>query len=205
MNIDLSRRSFLKLAGAGAAATSLGAMGFEAAEAATAAHVRAFKLATATETRNVCTYCSVACGILMYSRGDLAAGEKAELIHIEGDADHPTNRGTLCPTRETERGTLRVEIKSVNHRFFNSSIRLPSGADRWEDISWEDAFDKIARAIKDDRDANFIAENAEGVTVNRWTTAGFLAASGSTNESAWTTYKVVRSLGIVGFDNQARV
>ncbi|EBW2381195.1 molybdopterin oxidoreductase, partial [Salmonella enterica subsp. enterica serovar Enteritidis] len=63
----------------------------------------------------------------------------------------------------------------------------------------------IARALKDDRDQNFIEKNAQGVTVNRWTTTGFLAASGSTNETAWLTYKAVRSMGIVGFDNQARV
>ena len=86
MNIDLSRRSFLKIAGAGVAATSLGALGFGDAEAAEQAHVRAFKLASTTETRNTCTYCSVACGILIYSKGDVAAGEQAvitlSLIHI---------------------------------------------------------------------------------------------------------------------------
>jgi formate dehydrogenase major subunit len=116
MNIDLSRRSFLKLAGAGAAATSLGAMGFGAAEAATAAHVRAFKLATTTETRNVCTYCSVACGILMYSKGDLSAGETAELIHIEGDADHPTNRGTLCPKGAALKDFVKSETRATKPR-----------------------------------------------------------------------------------------
>ena len=79
MNIELSRRGFLRLAGAGVAATSLGAMGFGEAEAAEAAHVRAFKLTTTTETRNTCTYCSVACGIIMYSKGDVKAGEKLEL------------------------------------------------------------------------------------------------------------------------------
>ena len=88
MNMSISRRGFLKLAGASIAATSLGAMGFSDAEAAEAAHVRPFKLATTTETRNICTYCSVACGIIMYSKGDLAAGEKAELIHIEGGRHH---------------------------------------------------------------------------------------------------------------------
>ncbi len=107
MNIDLSRRSFIKLSGAGVAATSLAAMGFHEAEAAEAAHVRDFKLATMTETRNICTYCSVACGVIMYSKGDLAAGEKAELIHIEGDADHPTNKGTLCPKVRRLRITSR--------------------------------------------------------------------------------------------------
>ena len=97
MNSEVSRRHFLKAAGTGVAGTALGAFGFSAAEAMVAAHVRPFKLAKTTETRNTCPYCSVACGIIMYSRGDIKKGEKAEIIHIEGDPDHPTNRGTLCP------------------------------------------------------------------------------------------------------------
>lgn len=199
MNIDLTRRSFLKLTGAGVAATSLGAMGFGQAEAAVAAHVRDFKLATTTETRNICTYCSVACGIIMYSKGDLAAGEKADLIHIEGDADHPTNRGTLCPKGAALKSYVKAETRLTHPRY-----RAP-GSDRFQEISWDEAFDKIARAIKDDRDANLVERNDKGVTVNRWTSTGFLAASATTNETAWMTYKVVRSMGIVGFDNQARV
>jgi formate dehydrogenase major subunit len=199
MNIDLSRRSFMKLSGAGVAATSLAAMGFQAAEAAEAAHVRDFKLATMTETRNICTYCSVACGIIMYSKGDLAAGEKAELIHIEGDADHPTNKGTLCPKGAALKDYVKAETRLTHPR-----IRRP-GSDRFEEITWDEAFDKIARAVKDDRDANLIEKNADGVQVNRLTTTGFLAASATTNETAWATWKVVRSLGLVGFDNQARV
>ncbi|VDC31504.1 Formate dehydrogenase-O major subunit precursor [Pseudogemmobacter humi] len=199
MNIDLSRRGFMKLAGAGVATTSLGAMGFHEAEAAEAAHVRDFKLATTTETRNICTYCSVACGIILYSKGDLAAGEKAELLHIEGDADHPTNRGTLCPKGAALKSYVRAETRLTRPRY-----RAP-GADKFQDISWDEALDKIARAVKDDRDANLIERNAEGVPVNRLTTTGFLAASATTNETAWATWKVVRSLGIVGFDNQARV
>ena len=199
MTVELSRRSFLKLAGAGAAASTLGAMGFGTAEAATAAHVREFKLATTTETRNICTYCSVACGVIMYSRGDLNAGEQAELLHIEGDADHPVNRGTLCP----KGAALKSYVKSES-RLTHPRIRRP-GSDRFEEISWDEALDKIARAVKDDRDANLIERNEEGLTVNRWTTTGFLAASATTNETSWLTYKTVRSMGIVGFDNQARV
>ena len=94
------------------------------AEAATAAHVRAFKLATTTETRNTCTYCSVACGIIMYSRGDLSAGEKAELIHIEGDADHPTNRGTLCP----KGAALKSYVKAAT-RLTRPRIRRPGAGE----------------------------------------------------------------------------
>ena len=199
MNMDLSRRSFLRLTGAGVAATSLGALGFGEAEAAVTAHVRAFKLATTTETRNTCPYCSVACGIIMYSRGDVKAGETAELLHIEGDADHPTNRGTLCP-----KGAALKDFVKAPTRLTVPRVRKP-GSDRFEEITWEEALDKIARALKDDRDANLIQTNEAGVPVNRWTTTGFLAASATTNETAWLTWKVVRSMGIVGFDNQARV
>lgn len=199
MNIDLTRRSFLRLAGAGVAATSLGAMGFGEAEAAEAAQVRAFKLVATTETRNTCTYCSVACGIIMYSKGDLKAGEKAELIHIEGDADHPTNRGTLCPKGAALKNTVLAPTRLTQPRY------RAAGATEFQDVTWDEALDRIARAIKDDRDANLVTTDKDGVEVNRWTTAGFLAASATTNETAWTTYKVVRSMGIVGFDNQARV
>lgn len=199
MNIDLSRRGFLRLAGAGVAATSLGAMGFGEAEAAEAAHVRAFKLATTTETRNTCPYCSVACGVIMYSRGDVKAGETAELIHIEGDVDHPTNRGTLCPKGAALKDFVKAPLRLTQPR------HRAAGAAEFQPISWDEALDKIARALKDDRDANMVQVNQDGVPVNRWTTTGFLAASATTNETAWLTYKTVRSMGIVGFDNQARV
>src|SRR5258708_10336231 len=97
MNLELSRRHFLAGAGAGLAATSLGALGFASIETAYADSIRPFKLVGTTQTHNTCTYCSVACGIIIYSKGDLTKGEKAEVTHIEGDVDHPTNRGTLCP------------------------------------------------------------------------------------------------------------
>lgn len=198
MNVDLSRRGFLKLTGAGVAATSLGALGFGEAEAAEVAHVRAYKLATTTETRNTCTYCSVACGIIMYSKGDVRQGN-ADIVHIEGDVDHPTNRGTLCP-----KGAALKDIVKAPTRLTQPMLRRP-GSERFEPITWDAALDKIARAMKDDRDANLVTTNAAGVPVNRWTTTGFLAASATTNETAWATTKVVKALGIAGFDNQARV
>ena len=92
----LSRRGFIKITGAGLAASSLGALGFGAAGEALAASVRPFKLAAAAETRNTCTYCSVACGILIYSPGDRAKNAMSDIIHIEGDPDHPVNRGTCA-------------------------------------------------------------------------------------------------------------
>ncbi len=199
MNMELSRRQFLGAAGAGVAATALGALGFGEIEAAHAEAIRAFKLVSTTETRNTCPYCSVACGVIMYSKGDRKKGERAEIIHIEGDTDHPTNRGTLCP-----KGAALLDFVKSETRLKYPMIRKP-GSDRFERVSWDDALDRIARLMKDDRDANFIQKNKDGVTVNRWITTGFLAASATTNETAWETYKVVRSAGMLVFDNQARV
>ena len=199
MNMELSRRHFLKGAGAGLAGTTLGAFGFGDIESAYAAAIRPFKLANLTETRNTCPYCSVACGIIMYSKGDLKKGEKADIVHIEGDSDHPTNRGTLCP-----KGAGLLDMVKSETRLKYLMIRKP-GSNKFERVSWDAALDRIARLMKDDRDANFIAKNNDGATVNRWVTTGFLAASATTNETAWTTYKVVRSAGMLVFDNQARV
>jgi len=186
-------------ASAGLAGTTLGALGFGEIEAAHAAAIRPFKLATLTETRNTCTYCAVGCGIVMYSKGNLAKGEKAEITHIEGDTDHPTNRGTLCP-----KGAALLDMVHSKTRLKTPMIRKP-GSDKFEPVSWDVALDRIARLMKDDRDKNFIEKNNDGVTVNRWLTTGFLAASATTNETAWCTYKVVRSAGMLAFDNQARV
>ncbi len=200
MNIEVSRRHFMKMAGTGVAGTALGAFGFTAAEAMIAAHVKPFKLAKATETRNTCTYCSVACGIIMYSRGDIKKGEKAEIIHIEGDCGPSNKSRNAMPQGCRAARYCACRRPAPNTRKFAS--RAPS---EWKRISWDEALDRIARLMKDDRDQNFIATNKDGVTVNRWTTTGFLAASATTNETAFLTYKVVRSTGMVVFDNQARV
>jgi formate dehydrogenase major subunit len=199
MNMELSRRQFLGAAGVGIAGTALGAFGFGEVEAAHAKAIRTFKLVNTTETRNTCPYCSVACGVIMYSKGDLKKAEKAEIIHIEGDTDHPTNRGTLCP-----KGAALLDFVKADTRLKYPMIRKP-GSDKFERVAWNDALDRIARLLKDDRDGNFVQKNNDGVTVNRWTTTGFLAASATTNETAFVTYKVVRSAGMLVFDNQARV
>jgi formate dehydrogenase major subunit len=199
MNMEVSRRQFMRGAAAGIAGTALGALGFGDVEMAYATSIRAWKLASLTETRNTCPYCSVACGVIMYSKSDLKAGEKADIIHIEGDPDHPTNRGTLCP-----KGAALLDFVHSKTRTLYPQIRKPS-SDKFERVSWEMALDRVARLMKDDRDKNFVAKNSDGVTVNRWLSTGFLAASATTNETAWATYKVVRSAGILAFDNQARV
>jgi formate dehydrogenase major subunit len=135
----------------------------------------------------------------MYGLGDGAKNATASLFHIEGDPDHPVNRGTLCP-----KGAGLVDFIHSKSRLQYPEYRAP-GSDKWQRIGWDDALDRIAKLLKADRDANFIEKNADGLTVNRWLSTGMLAASASSNEVGYLTHKVVRSLGILAFDNQARV
>jgi formate dehydrogenase major subunit len=135
----------------------------------------------------------------MYSLGDRSKNARSEIIHIEGDPDHPVNRGTLCP-----KGASLLDFVQSPDRLRFPEYRAP-GSDRWERVTWEWAMDRIARLMKDDRDKNFVARNAAGLTVNRWPTVGLLAASASANESGYITHKVWRALGGAAIDNQARV
>jgi len=194
---DMTRREFLTFTSTTLVGSSLVTLGFSPREA--LAEVREFKLARATETRNTCPYCSVACGVLMYSLGDTSKNAKASIFHIEGDPDHPVNRGTLCP-----KGAGLVDFIHSPNRLQYPEYRAP-GSDNWQRISWNDALDRIARLMKQDRDANFVAKTEDGLTVNRWLTTGMLAASASSNETGYITHKVARSLGLLAFDNQARV
>ena len=194
---SVTRRQFLKLSAAGLGASSLAVLGFSPGEV--LAEVRQFKLARTTETRSTCPYCSVSCGLIMYSLGDKAKNSPAEIIHIEGDPDHPVNRGTLCP-----KGAGLLDFVHSPNRLKYPEYRAP-GSDKFVRISWNEAFDRIARLMKDDRDKNFETKNAAGVSVNRWLSTGMLAASASSNESGYLTHKVARSLGLLAFDNQARV
>jgi len=197
--MTLSRRGFIQLTGAGLAASSLGALGFAAAGPALADSMRPYKLTHATETRNTCTYCSVACGILIYSLGDKSINATSDIIHIEGDPDHPVNRGTLCP-----KGSALLDVVHAPTRLKVPRYRAP-GSNEFKEVTWDFALDRIAKLMKEDRDANFIAQNATGATVNRWISTGMLAASASSSETAYLTWKVARSFGMLVFDNQARV
>jgi formate dehydrogenase major subunit len=195
--MSFTRRQFIKLSASGIGATSLTALGFSPTRV--LAEVRTFKLARTTETRNTCPYCSVGCGVILYTLGDKSKNAKADVIHVEGDPDHPVNRGTLCP----KGASLLDFVKSPNRLRF-PEYRSP-GSDKWERVTWDFALDKIARLMKDDRDKNFTQKNAAGATVNRWTSTAFLAASASSNETGSITGKVIRALGGLGVDNQARV
>ena len=193
--METTRRDFFKIAAVGGAAATV--FGFDLKPA--YAQLRELKIARATETRSTCPYCAVGCGVLIYTIGDRAKNVTPQVIHVEGDPDHPTNRGTLCP-----KGAALLDFVKAPTRLTKPRYRGP-GESAFKDISWDEALDRIARLMKDDRDKNFVTKNKNGLVVNRWLSTGFLAASASANEAAWITYKVVRGAGILTFDNQARV
>ncbi len=195
--MQVNRRQFFKLSAASIGGSSLAALGFSPSDA--LAEVRTFKLERTTETRNTCPYCSVACGIILYSLGDRAKNAKSEIIHIEGDPDHPVSRGSLCP-----KGAGLLGFVHSESRITFPEYRAP-GSESWQRVTWDWALGRISKLMKEDRDRHFIARNEQGQTVNRWPTIGFLAASASSNEAGYITHKVLRSLGVVALDNQARV
>ena len=195
--MDMHRRDFFRVSGAGLVGSSLVVLGFSPTAA--LAETRSFKLSRTTETRNTCPYCSVGCGIIMYSLGDKSKNVVSDIVHIEGDSDHPVNRGTLCP-----KGAGLLDFVHSENRLKYPEIREP-GSKEWKRVSWDEAMTRLTKMIKADRDANFVAKTNDGKVVNRWTTTGMLCASASSNESGYITHKAMRSLGMLVFDNQARV
>jgi len=135
----------------------------------------------------------------MYTLGDKAKNVKSRIIHIEGDPDHPVSRGTLCP-----KGAGLLDMVHSPNRLTHPEVR-EAGSNEWKQISWDEAFTRVAKHMKDDRDANFVETNDKGVTVNRWNTTGFLMSSAASNESGYLSVKAARGLGMVALDTQARI
>src|SRR5712672_1330305 len=192
--MSLSRREFFKV-GTGSAAALL--LGFDARPV--MAQAKELKIARTTETRSTCPYCSVSCGVIIHTLGDKSKNVKPSVVHVEGDPDHPINRGTLCPKGIT----LRDDITSPS-RLTVPQVRRP-GSDKWEPISWDKAISEIARQIKETRDRTFVAKNAKGETVNRAPGMGIIGGCTDTNEFNFLMLKTVAALGIPYRDTQARV
>ena len=190
----MERRTFLKVFAAGTSAT---AIGFDLRPA--RAELRELKIARTTETRSICPYCAVSCGVIIHTLGDKAKNVRPTVVHVEGDPDAPTNRGTLCP----KGSTLKYDIDNPN-RILTPKVRRP-GSDHWEDISWEDAVQQIARHIKTSRDKTFVAKNAKGQTVNRTPGIAMIGGCTDTNEFNYLQWKVITALGVPYRDSQARV
>src|SRR5690606_14856341 len=140
--MEMSRRQFFRVTGAGLASSSLAALGFS--PTATLAATREFKLARTTETRSTCPYCSVSCGLVIYTMGDNAKNVRPSIVHIEGDPDHPVSRGTLCP-----KGAGVMDMIQSPNRVLHPQVREP-GSNEWKRISWEEALDRVAKHMKAD-------------------------------------------------------
>src|SRR5215468_10219192 len=190
-----SRRDFLKIGAVGGAAAAV--FGFDLKPA--FAQLRVLKIARANETRSTCPYCSVSCGVIINSIGDRAKNVTPQVVHVEGDPDHPINRGTLCP----KGASLEQDILN-ERRLLKPQVRRPGGT-QWEDISWEQAYSEITRHIKKTRDETFIETDANGKTVNRCESIAFNGGCTDTNEFNYLVVKTMRSLGLVYIENQARV
>jgi formate dehydrogenase major subunit len=193
--METSRRDFFKIAAVGGTAATV--FGFDLAPA--YAQMRVLKIARATETRSTCPYCSVSCGVIIYTLGDKAKNVTPQVIHVEGDPDHPINRGTLCP----KGASLEQDILNPR-RLIKPQVRRPGGTD-WEDISWGDALNEIAQRVKKSRDETFVEKDAQGHTVNRCEGIAFSGGCTDTNEFNFLVVKTMRSLGVCYLENQARV
>lgn len=193
--MEVSRRTFIKTTLAGGAAVS--AFGFDVKPV--YAQTQALKIARTSETRSTCPYCSVSCGVIIHTLGDRARNATPQVVHVEGDPDHPINRGTLCP----KGASLEQDILN-ERRLTKPQVRRP-GSDHWEDISWDDAINEIARKIKDTRDATFIEKDKDGRTVNRCEGIAWAGGCTDTNEFNYLAVKTMRSLGVCYLETQARV
>ena len=193
--MDATRRDFLKVTTLGGVAASV--FGFDLAPA--YAQLRSLRIARATETRSTCPYCAVACGVIIYTSGDKAKNVTPQVIHVEGDPDHPVNRGTLCP----KGASLEQEIVSPR-RLTKPQVRRPGGTD-WQDISWDDAINEIGACVKKSRDETFVTKDGRGHTVNRCEGVAFIGGCTDTNEMNYLIVKSMRSMGVCYIENQARV
>ena len=194
MSTHPTRRTFLKI-GAGGMAVSV--LGFDLQAA--CAQARTLKIARTTETRSTCPYCSVSCGVIIHTIGDKAKNVTPQVVHVEGDPDHPINRGTLCP-----KGSSLYHDILNDRRLLKPQVRRP-GSDHWEDISWEKAYSEIARHVKKTRDDTFIEKDKDGRTVNRCEGIAFTGGCTDTNEFNYLAVKAMRSLGVCYLENQARL
>lgn len=197
--MNVTRRSFLKLTGAGTMTVLLGELGFDLSSV--SAQVQNFKIRTAKATPTICPYCGVGCGILVYS-------ENGKPVNTEGDPDNPINQGSLC-----SKGSALYQIHANERRLQKPLYRAP-GSDRWEEKDWDWMLDRIAEKVKTTRDKTFITKETITdektkarieVTVNRTDAIASLGGAALDNEECYILQKLMRGLGVVYLEHQARI
>jgi formate dehydrogenase major subunit len=194
---EVTRRQLLKGGAAGAAAVGVSALGFDEAVAKATTVKQGLRIEGATVSHSVCPYCAVGCALLAYTRK--GADGKVELLQIEGDPDSPVNEGRLCP-----KGASAMELAVSRRRLEGPLYRAP-GARDWKRISWDAALDKLARNIKAARDRTFVTKDDDGNVVNRCEGIAFAGGAAFSNEEGYLATKLMRGLGLVYLEQQARV
>ena len=194
---ELTRRDVLKVGAGGAALGGLSALGFDVAVAEATTVKQELRIEGAAVSRSVCPYCAVGCSLLAYTRK--ARNGKAELLQIEGDPDSPINEGTLCP-----KGASAMELAISKRRLQNPLYRAP-GAREFKRISWNEALDMLAERVKAARDRTFVTKDDDGNVVNRTEGLAFAGGAAFSNEEGYLAAKLMRGLGLVYLEQQARV
>src|SRR5215831_18191379 len=191
----VSRRDFLKSTAAGGFALG-GLLGLGVDLRAAQAHVRSLKIANGKEVPSVCPYCAVGCGQLVSVR-------EGKIINIEGNPESPINRGTLCP-----KGAATYQLAVNPNRITKVLHRKPGGTE-WEPMSLDDAMDRIAELTKKTRDDTFQRtwKNPQGVDKRVNHTLAIASLGGATMDNEWNYVqaKLMRALGVVYIENQARI
>jgi formate dehydrogenase major subunit len=194
---ELTRRQLLK-AGAGSAGLALiplaNPLGFDLREA---KKIQTdFRLSGAKEVHSICPYCAVGCSLIAYTK---EVNGKTQLLQIEGDPDSPVNEGRLCP-----KGATAMQLATSSRRVEKPLYRAP-GTGKWEEKSWDFMLDKLAKNIKSSRDNTFVARDANGNLVNRTEGVAFAGGAAFSSEEGYFATKLMRSLGVVHIEQQARV
>ena len=195
--MELTRRKFVQLASAAAAGlatapvfTGLG----QAAVSKSKARARQLSPKWTKQTTSVCAFCSVGCGLLVNT--DI---NTRKAVNVEGDPDHPVNQGALCA-----KGAATIQMTENPRRTTTCLYREPYGRE-FVEKDWDWCKKRIARLIKDSRDASFEAKNAKGQEVNRTMGIASLGSAALDNEECLAMQSFMRSLGLVYVEHQARI
>ena len=191
--MTVTRRQILGAATAGAVGGSV--LGFDIAQAKA---VRLdLRIEGATVSHSVCPYCAVGCALVAYTQKN--PDGKVKLLQIEGDADSPVNEGRLCP-----KGASALQL-AVSSRRVAGPLYRAAGARDWQRVSWDFAMERLAQNIKASRDRTFVATDADGNVVNRCEGVAFAGGAAFSSEEGYLAAKLMRSLGVVHIEQQARV
>jgi len=191
----MNRRDFVKLGLTGSSAFGISPLGLDLTQAAAAQ--KQFRIAGAKEVRSLCPYCAVGCSIVAYTKTE--ADGRTKILQIEGDPDSPVNEGRLCP-----KGATAMQIATSARRVPQPMRRAP-GSDKWEPMTWDALLNELAVRVKESRDATFVTQDANGNVVNRCEGIAFAGGAAFSSEEGYFAAKVMRTLGVVHIEQQARV